>query len=114
VVFSIVSLAAIVSLVLAYKDAPYLAIWGVPEWCKPIAITLMLPAFLLAGFGLTTPNPTSVGQENQAASAPEGIVRVTRHPFLVGIGLWAVVHLIAAPGLPRLSSKGALAGLFCF
>jgi len=24
----------------------------------------------------------------------QGIVRVTRHPFLTGVGLWALVHLI--------------------
>src|SRR6202011_496060 len=83
-VFSIVSLAAIVWLVVAYKDAPYVATWGIPEWWKPIAIILMLPAFLLAVIGLTTPNPTSVGQEGRAARSPEGIVRVTRHPFFFG------------------------------
>ena len=37
-VFSIVSLAAIVWIVMAYKDAPYVATWGIPEWWKPIAI----------------------------------------------------------------------------
>ena len=37
-VFSIVSLVAIVWLVMAYKDAPYVATWGIPEWWKPIAI----------------------------------------------------------------------------
>jgi uncharacterized membrane protein len=47
-VFSIVSLVAIVWLVMAYKHAPYVATWGIPEWWKPIAIILMLPAFLLA------------------------------------------------------------------
>ena len=47
-VFSIVSLAVIVWLVMAYKDAPYVATWGILEWLKPIAIILMLPAFLLA------------------------------------------------------------------
>jgi uncharacterized membrane protein len=52
-VFSIVSLAAIVWLVIAYKDAPYVATWGI----LPIAMILMLPAFLLGVIGLTTPNP---------------------------------------------------------
>lgn len=94
-VFSIVSLAAIVWLVMAYKAAPYEATWGILEWWKPIAIILMLPAFVLAVIGLTTPNPASMGGESRAARSPEGIVRVTRHPILIGVGLWAVVHLIA-------------------
>jgi uncharacterized membrane protein len=55
----------------------------------------MLPAFLLVVIGLATPNPTSVGQEARIAQDPQGIVRVTRHPFLTGVGLWALVHLIA-------------------
>ena len=107
--FSIVSLAAVVWLVMAYKDAPYVATWGIPEWWKPIAIVLMLPAFLLAVIGLTTPNPTSVGQEGRVARSPEGIVRVTRHPFLIGVGLWAMVHLIANGDVASLIFFGALA-----
>ena len=64
------------------------------EWWKPFAIILMLPASLLVVIGLTTPNPTAVAQENRLAQPPQGIVRVTRHPFLTGVGLWALVHLI--------------------
>ena len=108
-VFSIVSLAAIVWLLVAYKDAPYVATWGIPEWWKPIAIILMLPAFLLAVIGLTTPNPTSVGQEGRVARSPEGIVRVTRHPFLFGVGLWAVLHLVANGDVASFIFFGAFA-----
>jgi uncharacterized membrane protein len=43
---------------------------------------------------LTTPNPTSVAQEGRVGQPPQGIVRVTRHPFLTGVGLWALVNLI--------------------
>src|ERR1700730_2527611 len=64
------------------------------EWWKPFAIILMLPAALLVVIGLTTPNPTSVAQEGRLAQPPQGIVRVTRHPFLTGGGLWALVPLI--------------------
>ena len=94
VVFSVASVAAIVWLVNAYKAAPYLATWGQLEWWKPVMIALMLPAFLLVVIGLTTPNPTSVAQEGLAAEPPRGIVRITRHPFLMGVALWSSVHLI--------------------
>jgi NnrU protein len=43
------------------------------------------------------------------ARSPEGIVRVTRHPFLVGVGLWAVVHLIANGDVASFIFFGALA-----
>src|SRR5689334_19506750 len=61
--FSAASLAGLIWLVLAYKHAPYIATWGVPQWWKPVAIVLMLPAFLLAFLGLRTPNPTAAGME---------------------------------------------------
>jgi uncharacterized membrane protein len=92
--FSLASLAGILWLVLAYRHAPYLATWGMlAEW-KPVAIALMLPSALLVVIGLTTPNPTSVAQEERLDQPPQGIVRVTRHPFLIGVGLWALIHLI--------------------
>jgi uncharacterized membrane protein len=108
-VFSIASLLGIVWLVMSYKYAPYAATWGAPQWWKPIAIILMLPAFFLAVSGLRTPNPTAVGMEGLAGRSPEGVVRVTRHPLLIGIGLWALVHLIANGDVASLIFFGAFA-----
>ena len=92
--FAVASLIGLGWLVAAYNRAPYLITWGMLEWWKPIVIILMLPATLLVVFGLTTPNPTSVAQEGTLGQPPRGIVRVTRHPFLTGVGLWALLHLI--------------------
>lgn len=92
--FSVASLAGLWWLVGSYKAAPYLETWGQLEWWKPAAIVLTVPAFLLAVIGLTTPNPTAVAQESLLAEPPRGIVRITRHPFLAGVGLWAAVHLV--------------------
>jgi uncharacterized membrane protein len=94
VAFSLASVVGLGWIVAAYNRAPYVATWGMLEWWKPFAIILMLPASLLVVIGLTTPNPTSVAQEGRLAQPPQGIVRVTRHPFLTGVGLWALVHLI--------------------
>ena len=94
VAFSIATVVGLAWLVMAYNRAPYVVTWGMLEWWKPLAIILMLPATLLVVIGLTTPNPTAVAQENRLAQPPQGIVRVTRHPFLTGVGLWALVHLI--------------------
>lgn len=108
-VFSIASLGGLIWMVIAYNHAPYLLTWGIPEWWKPLAIALMLPAFLLAVIGLATPNPTSMGQEARIANEPQGIVRVTRHPFLAGVTLWALVHLIANGDWASLVFFGAFA-----
>ena len=94
VAFSIATVVGLAWLVMAYNRAPYVVTWGMLEWWKPFAIILMLPASLLVVVGLTTPNPTAVAQENRLAQPPQGIVRVTRHPFLTGVAIWALVHLI--------------------
>jgi uncharacterized membrane protein len=94
IAFSLASVIGLVWLVTAYKNAPYLATWGMLDGWKPAAIALMLPATGLVAIGLTTPNPTSVAQEARAAQPPQGIVRVTRHPFLMGVALWALVHVV--------------------
>lgn len=92
--FSIASVLGLAWMVIAYRRAPYLATWGMVESWKPVALVLMLPAVLLVVIGLATPNPTSVAQEDRLAQPAQGIVRVTRHPFLTGVGLWALVHLV--------------------
>lgn len=107
--FTAASVAGIVWLVSAYNDAPYVATWGQPEWWKPVAIVLMLPAFLLVVIGLTTPNPTAVAQEGLVDRPPGGIVRITRHPFLIGVALWAGTHIVSNGDAASLLFFGALA-----
>lgn len=113
IAFSLASLGGIYWLVQAYKAAPYLVTWGQLEWWKPFAIAFMLPAFLLALIGVTTPNPTAVGQEAQVSQAPRGIVKITRHPFLMGVGLWALVHLIGNGDVASLILFGTFV-IVCF
>ena len=109
VAFSVASVGAIVWLVLAYQSAPYVPTWGQLEAWKPVMIVLMLPAFLLVVIGLTTPNPTAVAQEGLVDRAPQGIVRITRHPFLVGVALWSGLHLIGNGDVASLLFFAALA-----
>ena len=109
VTFSVASVGAIIWLVLAYQSAPYVPTWGQLQWWKPVMIVLMLPAFLLVVVGLTTPNPTAVAQEGLVDRAPQGIVRITRHPFLVGVALWSGLHLIGNGDVASLLFFAALA-----
>jgi uncharacterized membrane protein len=107
--FSIASVVGLVWLIIAYGWAPYLPTWGLLAWWRPIAILLMLPATLLVVIGLATPNPTAVAQEKRLAEPPTGIVRITRHPFLTGVSLWALVHLIGNGDVAALVFFGAFA-----
>ena len=108
VAFSLASVAAIIWLISAYKAAPYLPLWGQLQWWKPFAIVLMLPAFLFVVIGLTTPNPTAVAQEGLVDKPPTGIVRITRHPFLMGTALWSFVHLVGNGDSASLALFGAM------
>lgn len=93
-IFSLASIAGLIWLIIAYNHAAYIATWGLLLWWKPLAILSMLPATLFVVIGLITPNPTAVAQEDRLAQAPRGIVRITRHPFLMGVAIWALVHVI--------------------
>ncbi len=93
--FSVASIASIIWLINAYKAAGYVLIIPPMNWWKALTDVLMLPAFLLVVVGLATPNPTAVAQQKLVGQAPRGIVRITRHPFLMGVALWAFLHLVA-------------------
>jgi uncharacterized membrane protein len=105
--YAVISLVAISWMADAYKVAPYVETWGQLYALQPIALLLMLVAFLLVVIGLTTPSPTLVGAEGllDKAGAVRGILRITRHPFLMGVTLWALTHLVV---------NGDLAGLILF
>src|SRR5262249_7198560 len=111
--FSLVALATFAWLVAAYAHAPLVILWEFRPWISLVPLILMPFAtiFLIAGY--STPNPTAVGMERSAAEddpAP-GIMRVTRHPIMWGIGLWALSHLAVNGDLASLLFFGALAGL---
>ena len=80
----------------AFGQAPKVPVWRIPGlelW--PIALMPLSTILLAAGY--LTPNPTFIGREN-ALKAPEparGILRVTRHPIMWGLAIWAGVHILA-------------------
>lgn len=80
----------------AFRRAPFVPLWDGGEF-KAWAIALMPLVFILLVCGVTMRNPTAVGQEGALRSTddPRGILRITRHPVLWAIGLWALVHLAA-------------------
>jgi uncharacterized membrane protein len=63
---------------------------------KPIALALVLIAFAFIVIGISTPSPTTAGMESQLTRDVQvrGMTRITRHPFLWGTALWALVHFV--------------------
>jgi uncharacterized membrane protein len=64
---------------------------------RHLAIPVIALAFFLGIQGLLAPNPTSVGQQGALAKEGtiHGVVRITRHPFLWGVAIWAAFHVSA-------------------
>lgn len=111
--FSLLALFGIVWLSVAYSRADYVELWGQLHSLRWPAIGVMLIAFLFVGVGITTPSPTATGGEAKLDEdeGPRGIVRVTRHPFLWGIAIWALGHLIMNGDLAALILFASLLGL---
>lgn len=93
--FSLASLLGIAWMVYAYRHAPLLPTWGLVLGFRQAAYALVFVAFLFAVIGVLTPSPTAVGMESKLdPEMARGMVRITRHPFLWGVALWAATHLI--------------------
>ncbi len=103
--FALASLIGLVWMIYGYRRAPTVDLWGQLLGLRPLA------AFLFVVIGLATPSPTRVGMESKLAEGTDlarGIVRITRHPFLWGVALWALVHLIVNGDLASFILFGSL------
>jgi uncharacterized membrane protein len=93
--YSTVSLIGIIWMSWAYGRAETSLLWQTPAIIDYAAPGLILIAFLLTIPGLTTPNPTTVGAGGllEHTEPAVGMTRITRHPFLWGIMIWAATHI---------------------
>jgi uncharacterized membrane protein len=106
--FSVASLAGLFWMSLTYSRAPYEALWPGLRWV-PAAV---LPfSFILLACGLLQRNPALVGMAGalRRADAVRGILRVTRHPVMWAVMLWAAAHVLA---LGTLQAAIFFGGLF--
>jgi uncharacterized membrane protein len=112
-VYSLVALVTLAWLLVAYSHAPTIPLWPRVRWMAFVPVVVMPLATILLIAGYTTPNPTTVGMERfaRADDPAPGVLRVTRHPVMWAIGLWAVSHLIANGDLRSLLFFGAFAAL---
>lgn len=92
--YVVVALATLVWMVNAYIRAPIEPLW---PGLRVLPAAVMPFALILLACGVLSRNPTGVGQEKalKAEEAARGILRVTRHPVMWGIMLWAGAHVLA-------------------
>ncbi len=114
--YSAVSFITIGWMAWAYLRAPYQPLWQIPG-VKLWPLVVMPFSLILIAAGVMTKNPSAVAQAAALKSGEpaRGILRITRHPVMWGIALWAAVHLVARGDLASLVFFGgflilALAG----
>ena len=92
-VYSLVALAALAWMAIAYAAAPREILW---TGLRHLPSAVMPFAFVLIACGFWR-NPTIVGADKLLRSddPARGMIRVTRHPIMWGIMLWAAAHLLA-------------------
>ena len=110
-VFSLAALATFIGLVYAFNRAPYEALWDPPAWALYLPLFTMPVAVFFLICGLTTPSPTGVRGERVAEGTEPvvGILRVTRHPVMWAVAIWALSHIPANGEEAALVLFGAMA-----
>jgi uncharacterized membrane protein len=110
--YSALSLGVLAWLIGAAGRAPYLPLWPWAAWQNHVVLSVMLPVCLILALAIARPNPFSFGGAGNDRFDPArpGIVRLTRHPLLLALALWAGAHLLANGDLAHGLLFGTFAG----
>jgi uncharacterized membrane protein len=113
--FALMSILGLVWLGFAYGAAPIQPLWDGTGF-RHLTLLIMPIAWILLVGGLTSPNPTAMGGERSLArdAGPRGFIKITRHPMMWAIALWALAHLLANGDLASLLLFGSLLFLALF
>ncbi|MGZ3305075.1 MAG: NnrU family protein [Asticcacaulis sp.] len=114
--FSLFSIAGLIWMCAAYtialNDPMNAQIWSAPLFLKIIALVGNFLAFLLVVVGCLSPSPTNLMALRQLPDKPvHGIIRISRHPVLAGIGVWAVMHILCNGNVASWVFFGSILGL---
>lgn len=96
-VYSLVAFAAFVPLVWLYfankHEGPHLFYLGAATGMRQVVYAGMGVAFAMLVAGLARPSPAAL---SPGKPVPAGVLRVTRHPVFMAIGLFGLLHVFAA------------------
>lgn len=112
VAYSALSLAVLAWLIAAAGRAPYVPLWDWAPWQNHVVLAVMLPVCLILSLAIARPNPFSFGgaHNDRFDPARPGIVRLTRHPLLLALGIWSAVHILPNGDLAHVILFGTFAG----
>lgn len=110
--YSALSLGALAWLIGAAERAPFVPVWNWAPWQNVVTLATMAPVCLLLALSLGRPNPLSFGGARNDIFDPQhpGIVRLTRHPLLAALALWAFAHMLPNGDLAHVLLFGAFGG----
>ncbi|MDH3319224.1 MAG: NnrU family protein [Betaproteobacteria bacterium] len=105
--FSLASLGGLAWMSMAYGRAPFEGLW---PGLRLVPLAVMPIALILLACGVLTSNPVLLGQAAmlKREDPARGIVRITRHPIMWGIMLWAAAHILAIGSLQAVIFFGGL------
>lgn len=112
IAYSALSLGVLAWLIAAAGRAPYVPLWDWAPWQNHVVLAAMLPVCLILSLAIARPNPFSFGgaQNDRFDSASPGIVRLTRHPLLLALGIWSAAHILPNGDLAHVILFGTFAG----
>jgi uncharacterized membrane protein len=96
--YSLAAALGLALVIIGKATAAFVPIWDPPKWMSHLTMTAMLPAVILLA----------------AAYIPNNLKLYIRHPFLWGITLWALSHLVANGDLGSLILFGGFAAYAIF
>lgn len=94
ILFSITIFISLIWMVIAFQAAPILTTWGKAESLQPLSLILMFIVCLILPTSALNKNPTTMGLFPPDQVTARGMVRITRHGGLIGLGLWGLAHFI--------------------
>jgi uncharacterized membrane protein len=108
-VYSLIAVATFVWMNMTYIRAPVIEVWPHTATAREVAWVVMVFAAVFLVCGAATSNPTAIGGER--ITDPRGIFKVTRHPILWAVALWALTHMGTTGDVASLIFFGGLAFL---
>lgn len=109
--YSALSLAVLAWLIGAAGRAPFVPLWPWASWQLHVPLAAMLPVCLILAMAIGRPNPFSFGGARNEAFDPArpGVVRLTRHPLLLALAIWATAHVVPNGDLAHVLLFGTFA-----
>lgn len=110
ILYSLVSSLILAWMIISYFNAPIFSLYTPTIGMKHLTLSVMavVSFFLVCGF--STAHPTAAELENgNFVVGVHGVFKITRHPVLWGIILWALCHIIANGHVAALIFFGSFA-----